>query len=100
MPHPRHDTFLIDPTHQRPIYPHTLDMFSQERNREDMINNGSETPLGIIHDVNLTVVQFQFILDPYWHPRFQSMTEEVCEHVVRSFNNVITEIVIKWQIIK
>ncbi len=100
VPHPRHDIFLIDPTHKRPIYPHTLDMFSQEQNRLDMINGGSQTPLGIIHAVNLKVVEFQFSLDPYWQPRFQQMTEEECEHVARSFNNVITEIHIKWQVIK
>ncbi len=100
VPHPRHDIFLIDPTHKRPIYPHTLDMFSQERNNKDITSGGSETPIGIIHNVNIKVINFTYILDPYWQPKFKQLSEEECEHIARSFNNVITEIHIKWQIIK
>ena len=100
VPHPRHDVFLIDPTHKRPIYPHTLDMFSKERNLKDISSDGSETPLGLIHNVNFKVVDYTFILDDYWKPKFIQMREEECEHVARSFNNVITEILIKLLVIK
>lgn len=94
VPHPRHDTFLIDPTHKRPIYPHTLDMFSKTRNKRDLDSGGCETPIGFIYDVDL-VVDHNFILDSYWQEQFQNFTEEQCEHAVRSFNNVILEIGIK-----
>lgn len=100
VPHPRHDIFLIDPTHKRPIYPHTLDMFSKERNLFDIKNNGCETPIGLINDVNLAVVDHQFTLDPYWEDKFKLMSNDECEHVARSMNNVITEITIKWKVIK
>lgn len=100
VPHPRHDTFLIDPTHKRPIYPHTLDMFSKTRNKRDMENGGCETPLGIIHDINLVVVNHTFVLDSYWQPMFQQYSEEQCEHTARSFNNVILEIGIEVKVIK
>lgn len=100
VPHPRHDTFLIDPTHKRPIYPHTLDMFSKTRNKRDMNAGGCETPLGFIHNIDLIVVNHTFILDEYWQKQFQSYTEEQCEHAARSFNNVILEIGIKLMVNK
>lgn len=100
VPHPRHDIFLIDPTHKRPIFPHTLDMFSKTRNQRDAENNGSETPLGFIYNIDLQVISYDFILDPYWQTIFQQYTEEQCEHAARSFNNVIQEIHIMVKVIK
>ena len=100
VPHPRHDTFLIDPTHKRPIYPHTLDMFSKTRNKRDLDAGSPETPIGYIYDVDLVVVDHTFVLDDYWMPKFQSFTEEQCEHAARSFNNVILEIGIKLMVNK
>lgn len=100
VPHPRHDTFLIDPTHKRPIYPHTLDMFSQKRNRRDIEAGGSETPIGLIYKVDFEALRYDYVLDEYWRPIFQQSTEEQCEHIVRSMNNVILEIDIKLMVIK
>lgn len=100
VPYPRHDIFLIDPTHKRPIYSHTLDMFSKKRNEHDIANGGSETPLGLIHGVDMRVEGFQFNLDPYWQKIFQNYTEDQCEHAARSFNNVIMELMIKWVVYK
>jgi len=96
VPHPRHDTFLIDPTHRRPIYPHTLDMFSKTRNKRDMDNNGCETPLGFIYDVDMYVLEYTPVLDQYWITQFQNMSEEQCEYTARTFNNVVSEYHIKW----
>jgi len=100
VPHPRHDTFLIDPTHKRPIYPHTLDMFSKKRNKRDLDAGGCETPLGFIYDVDLIVINHTFILDGYWQEQFKNFSEEQCEHSARSFNNVILEIGIKLMVNK
>lgn len=100
VPHPRHDVFLIDPTHKRPIYPHTLDMFSKARNKHDLDNGGCETPLGFINDVDIRVISFTPVLDPYWATKFQTMSNEECDHVARTFNNVITEYHIQWQVNK
>ena len=100
VPHPRHDTFLIDPSHRRPIYPHTLDMFSKTRNKRDMDAGGCETPIGFINEVDIYVLEHWAILDDYWKPRFQEMSEEQCEHTARTFNNVVIEYHIKWMINK
>lgn len=100
VPHPRHDTFLIDPTHKRPIYPHTLDMFSKTRNKRDMDAGGCETPIGFIYNVDMYVLEYTPVLDSSWMQEFQNMTQEQCEHAARSFNNVITEYHIKWVVNK
>lgn len=100
VPHPRHDIFLIDPTHKRPIYPFTLDMFSKSRNKNDLDSGGCETPLGFIHNVDMYVEEYRFNLDPYWQEKFQYMSEDECSHAARSFNNVIVEIEILWKVRK
>lgn len=100
VPHPRHDTFLIDPTHRRPIYPHTLDMFSKQRNKKDMDAGGCETPIGFINNVDIRVVDYTPLLDEYWMSKFQQISNEECDHIARSFNNVIIEYHIKWMINK
>lgn len=92
VPHPRHDVFLIDSTHKRPIYPHTMDMFSKEHNKKDLDSGGRETPIGFINDVDICVEGYNFILDDYWQKKFQDMTEDECAHAARSYNNVIVEI--------
>lgn len=100
VPHPRHDTFLIDPTHKRVILPHTLDMFSKTRNQRDINAGGCETPIGFIYNVDMYVLDHRPVLDTYWIPQFQNMTEEQCEHAARTFNNVILEYQIKWYVNK
>lgn len=100
VPHPKHDTFLIDPTHKRVILPHTLDMFSKTRNKRDLDSGGCETPIGFINGVNMFVSNYVPILDSYWHEKFQTMTEEECEHAARSFTNVVLEYHIQWVVDK
>ena len=46
LPHPRHDIFLGDPTHQRPIMPGTLLMFSQGQMRGLRDKGINLTPFG------------------------------------------------------
>ena len=100
VPHPKHDTFLIDPTHKRPIYPHTLDMFSKTRNKRDMDAGGCETPIRFINDVDMFVLNHMPVLDEFWIPQFQQMSEEQCEYTARTFNNVIIEYHIQWMVNK
>lgn len=100
VPHPRHDTFLIDPTHKRPIYPYTMDMFSKKRNIRDIELGGNITTIALQLDVDFELITHDFKLDPYYQPIFQRATEEECEHIARSQNNVIVEIYMKVMVIK
>jgi hypothetical protein len=75
-------------------------MFSKLRNKRDLDAGGCETPLAFINDVDMIVVGHDYVLDDYWKPRFQQMSEAECEHVARSMNNVILEILIKLRVNK
>jgi len=60
LPHPRHDIFLGDPTHQRPVMPGTLIMFSKGQ-MNDMLAKGVQlTPfwkhLGVDFYMNPKIV--------------------------------------------
>ena len=100
VPHPRHDTFLIDPTHQRSIMPDTMAMFSKKRNRNDIKAGGCETPLGFIHNVDFECVGLDYVLDPYFQQVFKNLQQHECEQIVRTCNNVILEIKIKMMVMK
>lgn len=100
VPHPRHDTFLIDPTHKRPIYPYTMDMFSKARNLRDIELGGNVTTVALQNNVDFELITHEFKLDPYYLPIFQKATEEECEFIARSQNNVIVEITMKLMVIK
>lgn len=45
VPHPRHDDIVGDPTHVRPITPHTLAMFDQKLCDKVTEANATNTPL-------------------------------------------------------
>ena len=100
VPHPRHDIFLIDPTHKRPIYPDTLAMFSKKRNKADMEASGCESTLGIMYDVDFEVIDIDYVLNPFYHKLFQTIPNEQCDFIVQSQNNVIQEIIMKLMVIK
>lgn len=85
VPHPRHDTFLMDPTHRRPIMEHTLVMFSRKHNTEDIILKGKETPIGIINKVDFELIAKKYHFDS----RFEGVPEEQYEHVAMTCNNFI-----------
>lgn len=100
VPHPRHDVQMIDPTHKRFIYPETIAMFSQERNKKDIERGGSETPLGIINNVDIDVVSVDYILYPNFKKIFEELSNDQCEMIVRTQNNVVLEIIMKAVVIK
>jgi hypothetical protein len=100
VPHPRHDTFLIDPTHRRPIYPDTIDMFSKERNRKHIERGSCETPIGLINDVDIRVTNWTYDVEPMYAKMFQTISNEQADFIVRSQNNVLLEIIIEAIVVK
>jgi ubiquinone/menaquinone biosynthesis C-methylase UbiE len=91
VPFPRHDTFLIDPTHRRPILPQTLAMFSKKHNQNDIDNGGRETPIGLMYDVDFELIDYKYILESEYQRLFQTITEEECRKIVSEAFNVIIE---------
>ena len=58
VPHPRHDDFISDPTHVRPITVLGLSLFDKAQNEEWEKIGGANTPLGLIHNLNFKVNNF------------------------------------------
>lgn len=94
VPHPRHDHFLGDPTHVRPIIPDSLLMFSQAANREWMAQGAANTPLGIYLDVDFALQSVNSALDETWRTRFArgEISETDLRYAARTYNNVVMQV--------
>lgn len=102
VPHPRHDHFLGDPTHVRPILPATLQAFDQVLNREWIAGGNASTPLGLQMKVDFHLESVQFVLDEVWLKKFTDgeVTSEETIAAARSQDNVIAEFIFKWVVHK
>jgi hypothetical protein len=102
VPHPRHDTFLHDPTHVRAVTPEGLNMFSQASNRQLMAGGWSDTPLGIYLGVDLAVQSVDLKIAKHWLGRLQrgEITEADLRHAGATYSNVIVESTIVMKAIK
>jgi hypothetical protein len=102
VPHPRHDFFLGDPTHVRPIIPETLSLFSKRLNREWAAAGDSNSQLGLYLDVDFELVSAQFVPDPAWeHELKHGLGPDSPIFVaMKRHNNVIKEIKIQLRVIK
>jgi len=98
VPHPRHDNFLGDPTHVRPITPQSLTLFDRKLNDQWTAGGVSAaTPLGRYIGVDFTVVGVTTVLDPDYYERYArgEMTLDVIYQKARELNNVVAEFHIK-----
>ena len=102
VPHPRHDDFISDPTHVRPFTPFGLNLYNKRLNKIWEKNNSSDTPLGLIHDVNFEIISVQHVLDQKYLNLLKSkkISESELDEYANKFNNVIKESKIKWKAIK
>lgn len=102
VPHPRHDDFMIDPTHVRAITPDGLRMFSQKLNQIWLDMGAANTPLGIYHGVDLEVTQVRHTLEEPWLGQMQAgeLTEQEVFQLARQMNNVIKQMAIEVKVIK
>lgn len=102
VPHPRHDFFLDDPTHVRPITEDGLAMFSQAANREWMARGIANTPLGIYLGIDFAIESVQYDLDAHWAGRLQrrEVTNQELDYARKSYMNVVTQTQIVMRAIK
>ena len=63
VPHPRHEDFLSDPTHVRPITILGLSLFDKKLNEEWQKVGAANTPLGLIHNINFKIDSYEYLLD-------------------------------------
>lgn len=102
VPHPRHDSFLGDPTHVRPIIPAVFDLFSKKKNSEWKKQRASNTLLALYHDIDFEIVQQVVMLDEPWLALLKEgkITEAQAKEVLTKFNNVATEVHITLKALK
>ena len=102
VPDPRHDDFISDPTHVRPITLRSLSMYDQKLNKIWEEKNASNTPLGLIHNVNFQILSVNYVLDQRYQKLLneKKITENDLKEYSEKYNNVIKEINLKWKVIK
>ena len=102
VPHPRHDNFLGDPTHVRPVTYQTMALFDRELCEGWQAAGSANTPLALIHGVDFKVLKSLRVLDePYLTMlREQRVTQDQLAEFERSRNNVVSEIRIELEVRK
>jgi len=101
-PHPRHDSFLNDPTHVRPVTPEMLGLFSKRLNRQWAAGNYANSTLALYLDVDFEITRLTIHLDEPWHSKLANReisADQVTQEIQR-FNNVAREFHIEWKVIK
>lgn len=102
VPHPRHDNFLGDPTHVRPITHQVLTLFDRKLCEEWQAAGYANTPLAIYHSVNFRITGFQKVPAEPYLTLIQEGTigpPEMDEFEL-SRNNVIVELHFALEVVK
>lgn len=89
-PHPRHDDYLNDPTHVRPITPDMMSLFDRELNDRWLASGSPNSPLAHYLDVDFPLRAVQITLaEPYHTDLAQGrITKEEAADLMRSRWNV------------
>ena len=102
VPHPRHDDFLTDPTHIRPILPGQFNMYSKKNNKLWREQGIANTPLGDYLDIDFEVADITWVPDDKWIQRLQDgalTSAELADKAEHEFN-IIKEVKIQLKVIK
>lgn len=101
VPHFRHDNFVIDPTHVRPIHPESFLHFSRRRNLEWQRAGSPATPLALYLGVDFEFKSARYDLAPEWVERLrQGMSQAEVSQAVRTFSNVVMDCEIILEVVK
>lgn len=102
VPHPRHDNFLGDPTHVRPITAQLVTLFDRALCEEWQRAGYSNTPLALYWGVNFRIARHTSILDEPYNTMLaeKQVTPREIEQMAREFNNVISEIHLELEAVK
>ncbi len=94
VPHPRHDNFLGDPTHVRPISQQMLTLFDRELCEAWQAAGFAHTPLAIYHGVDFKMTKCARVPDEPYRTMLmeQRIGEAEMAEFERSRNNVISEL--------
>jgi hypothetical protein len=93
VPHPRHDNFLNDPTHVRPITPDLMRLFDREKNDQWQTQGLENTPLAHYLSVDFVLETVKIKLDQPWRADLEQgrITKAEVDRAVRLYNNVASD---------
>jgi SAM-dependent methyltransferase len=93
VPHPRHDDFLGDPTHVRPVTPQLMRLFDRQLNEAWRRDGYSNTPLALYTGVDFHLVESRVVLDRLVEAdvREGRLTMEEVQVRARERNNIASE---------
>jgi len=100
VPHPRHDSFLADPTHRRPITPLGLQLFSKKFNEHCRKTNAASSRLGDYFNVDFDILEWNYIPEEKYRVLLADKSKEYVEEYIDERNNVVSEIYIKLMVVK
>ena len=102
VPHPRHDDYLSDPTHVRPITTLTLALFDLEENKRWQASGAANSRMAMIHSVNFKIMKIDVKIDKKYQKQFNSGEISIgdIEEYASKYNNVIKETYYLLKVIK
>lgn len=97
VPHHRHDCFLNDPTHRRPITVEGMRLFSKKHNNYCIETGDGSSRLGLYYDIDFEITNYKFNIDPMYQPLLQNMQsgsqeEKEFQVALRERNNMIVDV--------
>lgn len=98
VPHPRHDWFLMDPTHVRPWHPESFAFLDKETCFDWLFSGDSKSPLAIYWDVDFVVEHVESRVPDgaiRQHLADAFGPNVVLEKAARHLNNIVGEIVVR-----
>ena len=102
VPHPRHDDFISDPTHVRPILPDQFYLFSKKQNKIWKEEGCANNLLADYLDVDFEVTDAQWIPGNEWLGKLKSgkISSDKLARLVTHQYNIVKEIQISLRVIK
>jgi Methyltransferase domain len=102
VPHPRHDSFINDPTHVRIVTFDGLAMFSRRQCEIWIRDRASNTPIALMIGVDFDIESTQLVLEPIWRSKLdlKQITETELLLAIRERNNVVQELIAVLRAVK
>jgi hypothetical protein len=94
VPHPRHDNFISDPTHVRPVTPQMLELFSKRNCERWRLEGAATSPLALYAGVDFELRDVKMLVEP----RFDGRPD--LDELAMLSNNVVAEYRMVLEVIK
>lgn len=100
VPHPRHEVFLNDATHVRPVTVEGMRLFSKKFNKYEISRGGASSTLGLMFDVDFELLTYEYVYDSFYDEILKKLGRQELERLMREALNTTIEIKMKLMVIK